>query len=177
MRCPTTRRDVRSVPAPASELEHAAVESFMHEIDWSVELKKIDRELSGLPPEPSPEATRARRAAEHRAQERKRHQVAEFGVWMRLSVVMILVGSVNFWPYARACGAGLIGFLSATTLIIAGGLWVSALTFRHRMPRAHAAALIVVLWGLVLTAEEVLPRTGYARHADPLDPPRWSCAR
>lgn len=146
----------------------------MHEIDWSVELKKIDREFSGLPPEPSPEAVRAKRAAEHRTQERKRQQVAEFGVWMRLTVVMILVGSVNFWPYARTCGTGLFGFLAAATLIIAGGLWVSGLTFKHRMPRAHATALVVVLWGLVLVADEVLPRTGYA-HTDPLDPPRWSC--
>jgi hypothetical protein len=84
---------------------------------------------------------------------------------------------VNFWPYARACGPGLIGFLAAATLIIAGGLWVSGLTFKYRMPKAHTAALIVVLWGLVLIAEEVLPRTGYAVQADPLDPPRWSCAR
>lgn len=146
----------------------------MHEIDWSAELKKIDREFSGLPPEPSAEAVRARRAAEHRTHERKRQQGAEVGVWMRLSVVMILVGSVNFWPYARTCGVGLIGFLAAAALIITGGLWVSGQTFRHRMPKAHAAALIVVLWGLVLLAEEVLPRTGYA-HTDPLDPPRWSC--
>ena len=146
----------------------------MSEIDWSVELKKIDREFSGLPPEPSAESVRIRRAAEQRAQDRKRHQVAEFGVWMRLTVVMILVGALNFWPYARTCGLGLYGYLGATALILAGGFWVSALTFRHHMPKSHAMALIVVLWGMVLIAEEVLPRTGYAR-SDPLDPPRWGC--
>jgi hypothetical protein len=32
-----------------------------------------------------------------------------------------------------------------------------------------------VLWGLVLVANEVLPRTGYA-DTNPLDPPRWSCS-
>ena len=146
----------------------------MSGINWAVELKKIDREFSGLPPVPSAESVRAKRAAEHRTGERKRQNVAEFGVWMRLTVVMILVGSVNFWPYARACGVGLFGFLAAGSLIVAGGLWVSGLTFKHRMPRAHAASLIVVLWGLVLVADEVLPRTGYA-HTDPLNPPRWSC--
>lgn len=176
-----------ALPAPLPlRLEHAGAGiSFctlqhpgrrMSHIDWSVELKKIDREFSGLPPEPSAEALRVRRASEQRARDRQRQQTAEFGVWMRLTVVMILVGSVNFWPYARTCGFGLYGFLAAAAAIVAGGLWIGVLTFRHRMARAHALALVVVLWGLVLTAKETLPRTGYAR-SDPLDPPRWTCIR
>ena len=38
----------------------------MSEIDWNVELRKIEREYDGLPPEPSANALRARRAAELR---------------------------------------------------------------------------------------------------------------
>jgi hypothetical protein len=35
---------------------------------------------------------------------------------------------------------------------------------------AHTLSLLVLLWGLVLAAREVLPRTGYARHVR-----TWSC--
>jgi hypothetical protein len=47
-------------------------------------------------------------------------------------------------------------------------------TWRHRAARAHTLSLLIVLWGLVLAAVEVLPRTGYARpSAD--RPAAWAC--
>jgi len=40
----------------------------MGEINWLTELRKIEREFDGLPPEPTPMELRARRAAEQRAE-------------------------------------------------------------------------------------------------------------
>ena len=39
----------------------------------------------------------------------------------------------------------------------------SVWTWRHRAARAHVLSLLLVLWGLVLGAIEVLPRVGYAK--------------
>jgi len=36
---------------------------------------------------------------------------------------------------------------------------------------AHVIALVIMLWGLVLAADEVLPRSGYARYSA-----TWWCA-
>src|SRR5688500_11116997 len=107
----------------------------MSDIDWNVELKNIERQYSGLPPEPTPEQLRVKRAAEQREKDRKNQQAAAVGAWTRLFFVAALAAAVNFWPYARACGAGLFAYLSAAALIIAGGLWVGVWTWRGRMPR------------------------------------------
>ena len=64
--------------------------------------------------------------------------------------------------------------MGAEGMIVLGGLWVAACTWRWRLAKTHAAALLVVLCGIALLAAEVLPRVGYAR-TDPRDPPRWAC--
>ncbi len=83
-------------------------------------------------------------------------------VWARLSVVAILGGAVLWWPYGRSCGFGLAAYVAATAMIIVGGLWVVVCTWTCRMPRTHALAMLVALWGVGLIAVEVLPRIGYA---------------
>jgi hypothetical protein len=147
----------------------------MSDIDWTTELRKVEREFSGLPPEPSPVIAKARREAERREQERKEARTAAFGTWVRLVLVVALAGGLYLWPYARACGAGLAAYMGAETFIVVGGAWLGALTWRYRMARAHLLALAIVLWGLALIAVQVLPRVGYAR-VDPAHPQRWSCA-
>lgn len=146
----------------------------MSHIDWTTELRKVEREFSGLPPEPSPLIAKARREAERREQERKDARGAAFGTWIRLGLVLALAGGVYLWPYARACGVGLFTYIGAETLIAVGGVWLGVLTWRYRMSRAHLLALTIVLWGVALIAAQVLPRVGYSR-VDPAHPPRWSC--
>ena len=146
----------------------------MTEIDWNTELRKIEREFDGLPPEPSPAELRSRRAAERRAEERRKERTTRLGVLARLTLVVALAAAIAFWPYRRECGAALFAYMGAEAMIVAGGLWLMACTWRSRMAKTHGVALLMLLWGLVLIGHEILPRIGYAR-SDAADPPRWVC--
>jgi hypothetical protein len=146
----------------------------MSEIDWTAELKKIEREFDGLPPQPSPSAARARRQAEQSEAERREELNLALGASVRLLLVLMLGIAIIFWPFARACGTGLMAYLGATAVIILGGLWSSAWTWRARIGSAHALAVVVFIWGMALAAAEVLPRIGYAR-IDPQHPPTLWC--
>jgi hypothetical protein len=53
--------------------------------------------------------------------------------------------------------------MAATTMVVVGGIWVVACTWIVRMPRTHAIALVLVLWGVALITAQILPRIGYAR--------------
>jgi len=142
--------------------------------DWSTKLKKIEREFQGLPPEPSPAFKKLQSEEERRAQERAKQRVAAIGAGARLILVFALFGALVVWPYEKACGSGLFGYLFAEAAIVAGGLWVAFTTWRARLPKLHAVSLLVILVGLGLMAAEVLPRNGYAR-VDPKHPPVFFC--
>jgi hypothetical protein len=142
--------------------------------DWSTQLKKIEREFDGLPPEPSPAYKKLQSEEGRRAQERAQQRRAMFSGGARLVLVFALGVALAFWPYERECGSGLIGFLGVELMIVVGGLWVAFTTWRHRLPRMHILSLLIVLAGLVLLGIEVLPRVGYAS-VDPKHPPSFSC--
>ena len=148
----------------------------MGEIDWNTELRKIEREFDGLPPEPTPTQVRARRAAELRAEKLRKERATLRGVLARLLPVVVLAGAIVLWPYRRDCGPGLLAYMSAEGVIIVGGLWLVACTWRARMAKTHGAALILVLWGLMLIGHQILPRIGYAK-TDAANPARWWCAQ
>ena len=144
--------------------------------DWDAELKKIDKQLesmsdSALIPAPAkgaPPAAKAQVAAE-------RATTRTWGAFLRLALATALGVGILFWPYAHRCGFGLAGYLAAISAIVAGGVWSSVWTWRHRTARAHTLSLLLVLWGLVLGAIELLPRTGYAM-PDDARPLGWTCA-
>jgi hypothetical protein len=142
--------------------------------DWSTQLKKIEREFSGLPPEPSPAFKKLQSEEERRAQERAKQRVAMLGAWARLILVFALFGALIVWPYANDCGGGLFGYIGAKAVIVAGGLWVAFTTWRARLAKMHALSLLIILVGLILIAADVLPRTGYAT-VDPKHPPQLWC--
>jgi hypothetical protein len=142
--------------------------------DWSTQLKKIEREFEGLPPEPSPAFKKLQSEEERRAQERAKQRRAAIGAGARLFLVFALFGALAMWPYANNCGSGLFGYLGAEVAIVAGGLWVAFTTWRARLPKLHILSLLVTLVGLVLIAAEVLPRTGYA-NVDARHPPVFWC--
>ncbi len=143
--------------------------------DWDAELRKIDRQLESLSDEamlpakgaPTPQA-RAERQAQQAA-------TSTFGVFARLGLSVALGVGVLFWPYANRCGVGLAGWLAAVTTVAVSGGWSAVWSWRHRAGRAHVLSLLLVLWGIVLAAQEVLPRVGYAKPT-PEHPARWSCA-
>jgi hypothetical protein len=144
----------------------------MSDIDWGSEVKRLERQFVGLPPEPSAAAVKARRDADRRAQQHRDAVNAKVGATTRLVVVCSLAVALYFWPYARTCGFGLYAFMAAEALIAAGALWIVTFTWRHRLARMHAVAFAMFVGALVLLAVEVLPRVGYASVAQP---PPWQC--
>jgi hypothetical protein len=144
------------------------------EEDWSAQLKKIERQFDGLPPEPSLAMKKLQSEEERRAKERAQQRTAMFGAGARLILVFALFAALVVWPYANECGAGLFSYIGVEAVIVAGGLWVAATTWRYRLPKMHALSLLIVLVGLGLIAAEVLPRTGYAS-IDPRHPPQTWC--
>jgi hypothetical protein len=143
--------------------------------DWDAELKKIDRQLESMsdsalipsPPATAPAAARAEVAAE-------RAGTRTWGAFLRLTLATALGVGILFWPYPKQCGSELAGYLAAVAAVTIGGLWSGVWTWRHRTARAHVLSLLLVVWGLLLGAMEVLPRIGYAR-LDPARPVGWSC--
>lgn len=146
-------------------------------INWTSELKRIERAFDGLPPlppVPSPAQLKQRRASERRtlerSLERQERTAMIIGTSGRFLLVFALSAAINFWPYGHACGFGLFTYMFAEVLIVVGGLWTVAWTWRHRMPRGHGIAMAMVVWGVALIAAEVLPRVGYAAEAA-----HWFC--
>ena len=66
------------------------------------------------------------------------------------------------WPYARGCGWLLAGYLSAVAMVMLAAGWVAVASWKLRDGAAHVLAVLLLLWGLGLVAERVLPRVGYA---------------
>jgi hypothetical protein len=144
--------------------------------DWDAELKKIDKQLEGISdsalipsaPRNAPVGARAEVAAE-------RASTRTWGAFLRLALATALGVGILFWPYPKQCGVELAGYLTAVAAVTAGGLWSGVWTWRHRTARAHVLSLLLVMWGLLLGAMEVLPRVGYAK-PDATRPLGWTCS-
>jgi hypothetical protein len=74
------------------------------------------------------------------------------------------------YPYFRECGLPLFGYLCAVAAVVLAGAWVAVLAWQMSNEVVHLGALLLILWGLVLTADVLLPRTGYAAI-----PASWQC--
>lgn len=146
----------------------------MAQDDWSTQLKKIEREFDGLPPEPSLAYKKLQSEEERRAKERANQRAALIGVFARLILVAAVAVALLFWPYENSCGLGLFGFLGAEAVIVIGGVWIGITTWRARLPRMHLVSLAITLGGLIAIAAEVLPRIGYAA-VDAKHPPTFAC--
>ncbi|HEY5022233.1 MAG TPA: hypothetical protein VII30_07065 [Gemmatimonadaceae bacterium] len=146
----------------------------MADDNWAVQLKKIEREFDGLPPEPSPAVQKMQSEAERRAKEKLSQRAAMIGAGARLILVFALGAAIVVWPYSRECGWGWFGYVGVEGVIAAGGIWVAFTTWRGRLPKMHVLSLLIVAAGLVLIGAEVLPRIGYAA-IDPKHPPRLWC--
>jgi hypothetical protein len=92
------------------------------------------------------------------------------GPWARLLLGLALGTMIAWWPYPRNCGVPLLGYLGAIFTIILGGGWAAASSWRYRARLAHIISLILMLYGIMLGAAELLPRTGYA-----VDHATWEC--
>jgi hypothetical protein len=94
-------------------------------------------------------------------------------IWGLVGRVAVGVGlgvALTQWPYASRCGWPLLGYLAAVLALLLSGGWAAVAAWKHHVGIAHAAALIVFFWGVVLAAEQVLPRVGYAAESA-----TWRC--
>lgn len=90
--------------------------------------------------------------------------------WLRALLAVALAAAVTVWPYASNCGWMLYLALFVVATVVIAGVWAGIWTWRLRLPAAHVLSVGVLVWGLVLTAELVLPRVGYAATTA-----AWSC--
>jgi hypothetical protein len=125
-------------------------------INWKAELKKIEREYDTHGASGDPR----RKSAERLASTTLSPEEWTNGAMLRIGLSFAVAIGLIFWPYTHDCGSGLFYFLGAAAAVVIGGLWSVFWTWRGRMPRAHAVSLIIVLWGLTVSAGQVLPRTG-----------------
>lgn len=146
----------------------------MNDRNWDAELKKIDSAMEGVSDEAMFPAKSAKSPEARSAAVGAQATTSTLGVFARLSLAVALGVGIAFWPYAARCGVGLAAYLAAVATLITAGVWSSVWTWRHRAAKGHTLALLLVLWGMVLGAIEVLPRVGYsvptASH-----PHDWTC--
>ncbi|HET7601071.1 MAG TPA: hypothetical protein VFK09_12305 [Gemmatimonadales bacterium] len=141
--------------------------------DWDKELADIDRAIERLPA-PPPERIGPGGVAPPGAAPRPGappvgpREAAT--TWLRALLAAVLAAALPFWPYPRGCGIGLVLYLGAAGMVAVAGGWAAVSAWSRRRAWAHLVALLVVLWGLGLIAQQVLPRVGYAREAL-----RWTC--
>ena len=167
----------------------------MADRDWDKELAKIDKQLASISDDalvgkpaaqagsaPAAKAPAGKPAAPTRApvaalpagEPRVDRETRGWQVYLRLLLSVAAGIALLIWPYDTRCGTGLFGYLGATAIVTASGIWSGVWTWRHRAPRAHTLSLLLILWGMVLGSIQVLPRIGYGR-PDPQHPATWAC--
>ena len=83
-------------------------------------------------------------------------------VWGRVALGVLLGVGLTQWPYRSDCGWRLLGYGTAVSVMLLVAGWCAISTWRHRVALAHVVSLILGFWGIVLAAEILLPRIGYA---------------
>ncbi|HET7623199.1 MAG TPA: hypothetical protein VFK39_14940 [Gemmatimonadaceae bacterium] len=152
----------------------------MDSTKWDKQLAQVDRALEGISDEallpddsarqPSPAARKARK----QEVKEERYKTTTLGVMARLVLAVALGVGMLFWPYSARCGVGLFGYLGAAAMVVVAGGWSSIWSWRHRSGQAHVLSLLLIVWGVVLGATEILPRVGYAI-PDAQHPAIWMC--
>ena len=146
----------------------------MTDKDWDRELAKIDKQLESVSDEQLFPKSAAKTTPHREAIAERQSRTSTFGVMMRLLLSVTLGIGMIFWPYEARCGLGLLGYLLAVGVLIGAGAWSAVWAWRHRAGKAHVLSLLIVLWGTILGAQEILPRVGYA--IPTLDHPNvWEC--
>jgi hypothetical protein len=92
------------------------------------------------------------------------------GVWARVAGAAGLGAALTQWPYPSDCGWPLYGHLAAVFAVLLTAGWAAVAAWNLRMAPAHALALVAGFWGIVLAAEQILPRVGYAAESR-----TWAC--
>ena len=92
-------------------------------------------------------------------------------LWARVLLGAALGGSMTQWPYRHECDLRLLAYLGAVLAVLLAGGWIALASWKLRSSVTHVLSLVLFFWGLVLAAEQVLPRIGYAA-----DRESWRCS-
>lgn len=84
------------------------------------------------------------------------------GLWGRVTLALLLGVLMTQWPYPHECGVRLLAYAAAVVTVLVAGSWIAFVSWRRRNGYAHVLALVLAFWGVVLAAEALLPRIGYA---------------
>ena len=133
--------------------------------------REVDRllaSLAGVGAKPEPEPRPQTRAPKPRATppparrrtDPTRRDLA--ALWARVALGVVLGVMITQWPYAHACGLGLVQYFGAIAMVMATGTWIAIASWSRRHVTSHVLALLLILWGIALAAYEILPRVGYA---------------
>ncbi|MFI5245695.1 MAG: hypothetical protein ACHQQR_10745 [Gemmatimonadales bacterium] len=142
--------------------------------DWDGELKKIDKRMETVSDEALLPSKAAKSPAERAQVENVQQATSTLGVFARLALAIALGVGIVFWPYPARCGPWMVAYLGAVATLVTAGVWSSIWTWRHRAAKGHTLSLLLILWGLVLGAVDVLPRIGYAKPGAG-HPAYWIC--
>ena len=144
---------------------------------WDKELADIDKIIAGTPPAKLTAGSSApsggsgggtgapARTAPAATQVGPVSRRETLSTWFRVGLGVALAAGMTQWPYFHACGTSLFLYLGAIGVLGLSGIWGAISSWRRRMGLAHTFSLLVLLWGGVLAAATILPRTGYAKHA------------
>lgn len=142
------------------------------ERDWDREMRQVDKLLAKLPEadptlgrgvptipvSPRPGVYPVGSPGGGRARGRD-----WLSTWFRVGLGLVLGLGMLAWPYTYGCGLKLVFYLIGATTVSVAGVWSAISSWKRRLGLAHTLSILLVLWGLVLAAREVLPRVGYAK--------------
>ncbi|MGH7675413.1 MAG: hypothetical protein ACREMV_09085, partial [Gemmatimonadales bacterium] len=136
------------------------------EPNWDQEMREVNRLLARLPEaDPhlvgGPRKHAAGPAAPGVAAERM-SRPRPLATWIKVGLAAVFTIAVSQWPYAHDCGWGLVFYLVGVGTAAVSGVWCLVASWKSRLGFAHFVALLVLLGGLLLVAQAVLPRVGYA---------------
>jgi len=94
------------------------------------------------------------------------------GLWARVLLCVGLGAVMTQWPYPHGCDLPLAVYLGAVAMVVIAGAWIAFASWRLRSGVPHILSLMLLFWGIVLTAEQTLPRIGYAA-----EQATWHCGR
>jgi hypothetical protein len=84
------------------------------------------------------------------------------GTWALVFAAGILGIALTQWPYASKCGFSLYAYLATILVLLVTAGWAAIAAWGIRSPLAHVLSLVIAFWGIVLAADQILPRVGYA---------------
>jgi len=142
------------------------------ERDWDKELAEVDRLIAKNLPQAdvslgrhapgahAPPGSPARAGAAPALPAGRPSAGQWLGTWVRVGLGLLIGIGMTQWPYTHGCGLRLGFYLIGVAAVITTGVWSSLSSWRRRLGVAHVLSQVLIVWGVLLAAREVVPRVG-----------------